>query len=642
VRRILVTFLFLAACGGSDGEGPAADAGGGADAAPPSPCNPVVGDDCVTPFPSTYYEKSASTTTGVAVAIPREVMPITISGSVIEPDRLNSHDGFSPSTPFIVYFQAGVDVTQLPTLADLADTVLATSPIQVIAADTGARVPLFAELDANAAPGDRQALLIRPQVRLRAGARYIVALVKLRDAKGQPLVVAPFASLRDGHPTAAVAGLKLKYDDIFDHLSQAGLQRADLTLAWDVIIASDAGLTSHLVAMRDAALAAADAGSLHYRVVSSKDTPDEAHRLREVQLMAEAPDYLMATDQGGLMRLDTGGQPQASGVREFPITVEIPRCAKDRAGPVPLIIFGHGLFGTAEATLPDSRILTVADDACMVLAGTDWIGLATPDLQAIVNIVLPDLNKVYYITDRLQQAHVNAQVMTRLLMTTIREDAALQVGGHAVIDPAALYYFGVSNGGVQGGTYMAISPYVARGVLNVPGCEWNLMMYRSTDFNMLYPLLDVIFPDALDRQLLIAGLQSEFDHTDPATFATHLLHDPLTPLGPKRVILQESIGDAQVTNIATRIMARTIGLSGMGLVQHVYGIPEAAGPLASAYTQWDRHITPLPPDVNIPAHDDNGAHGAIQGLPALQDQIRMFFQPDGQAVNTCGGPCDFP
>src|SRR5262249_2355431 len=160
------------------------------------------------------------------------------------------------------------DRTQLPTIDDLADSVKTTSPIQVFAADTGARVPFFAELDANAMPGDRQVLLIRPQTRLRAGARYIIALIKLRDAKGQPLVAAPSASPRDGPPPAAVAGLKLKYDDIFDHISQAGLARADLTLAWDVVIASDAALTSHLVAMRDAALAAADAGTLHYRVVS--------------------------------------------------------------------------------------------------------------------------------------------------------------------------------------------------------------------------------------------------------------------------------------------------------------------------------------------------------------------------------------
>ena len=94
--------------------------------------------------------------------------------------------------------------------------------------------------------------------------------------------------------------------------------------------------------------------------------------------------------------------------------------------------------------------------------------------------------------------------------------------------------------------------------------------------------------------------------------------------------------------MATRILARTIGVPGVGLVQQVPGITEAAGPVDSAYTQWDRHIEPKPPTTNVPAPSDNGAHNAIQAIPQLLDQIRMFFRPDGRVVNTCGGPCDFP
>ncbi len=143
--------------------------------------------------------------------------------------------------------------------------------------------------------------------------------------------------------------------------------------------------------------------------------------------------------------------------------------------------------------------------------------------------------------------------------------------------------------------------------------------------------------------MLVASLQTEFDHTDPISFAPHLLADPLPGAGLKQVVLQESIDDAQVPNLSTRILARTIGLSALGTVQPVYGITQVAGPLPSAYTQWDRHITPPPPTTNVPAPSDNGAHGAIQEIPELLDQIRQFLQPGGPVVNTCpGGTCDFP
>ena len=45
--------------------------------------------------------------------------------------------------------------------------------------------------------------------------------------------------------------------------------------------------------------------------------------------------------------------------------------------------------------------------------------------------------------------------------------------------------------------------------------------------------------------------QTEWDHTDAATWA---------PLVTKRVLIQEAIGDAQVSNASTRILARLLGL----------------------------------------------------------------------------------
>jgi len=99
-----VVLICLAACGGSS--------------APPEPapgCNPLIGDDCLTPFPSAFYETDdASSATGVRVAIPDGVLPEPRSGTALTPARLNRHDGVSPASPFVVYFKAGVDPTQLP------------------------------------------------------------------------------------------------------------------------------------------------------------------------------------------------------------------------------------------------------------------------------------------------------------------------------------------------------------------------------------------------------------------------------------------------------------------------------------------------------------------------------------------------
>jgi hypothetical protein len=651
--------LTLVACGqGDDPDLTAIDAGPtpdarGPDARPdalPAPlagCNPIVGDDCMTPFPSAFFEVAAATVTGVRVAIPDGVLPVSTGGTAISPARLNQKDGFSPASPFLVYLKAGVAEADLPKQDELAASIEPTSPIQIIEAMTGARVPLFAELDANAGGTARKSLLIHPMVRLKAGTRYIVAFVGVHDGAGQPLAPAPFALLRDqGAVPDWLAPLAPRYEEIFAALEAAGLARASLSLAWDVTTASDQAMTSHLVGMRDQVLALVDAGMVDFHVTSSTDTPDDVHRMREVVISVAGPSFLASSELDATMNFGADGQPALRGTTDFPVVVEIPKCAASADHPLPFVVFGHGLFGTAKDTLNDPRILEIADRLCMVVLGTDWIGLSTGDLPTVASSVLADLNNIAIVTDRLQQAHANVQTMTRLFMTAMKDDPALAIDGHPISDGAERYYFGVSLGGIEGATFMGISPDVVRGVLNVPGAEWSFLMWRSTDFNELYPVLALIYPDALDRQLITAAAQSEFDYADPATFAPHLLGtvaDPLPGTPAKRIIIQESIGDAQVSNRATEILARTIGLAGLELVRPVFGIVAGdPGPLDSAYTQWDSHAMPLPPTTNVPAQNDNGAHNDIQGFVPLKDQIARFFTPDGRAEATCGGPCDFP
>src|SRR5439155_19077121 len=141
------------------------------------------------------------------------------------------------------------------------------------------------------------------------------------------------------------------------------------------------------------------------------------------------------------------------------------------------------------------------------------------------------------------------------------DDPALQINGKAVTDGSEVYYYGISDGGIQGGAFMALSEDITRGALNVPACEWSLLIQRSSDFASLQQILDVELPDPLEQQFLLALVQFEFDYTDPASFAPHLLASPLPNSPAKQLLVQEAIGDAQVSNVGTRVLVRTIGLS---------------------------------------------------------------------------------
>src|SRR5262249_51825457 len=156
---------------------------------------------------------------------------------------------------------------------------------------------------------------------------------------------------------------------------------------------------------------------------------------------------------------------------------------------IPLLVFGHGLFLSAMDTLSYTEMQRIGNQQCAVWAATDWIGLSSNDIADIARGISADLNSVYLVQDRLQQAQINNLVMTRLLLSTLKDAPALSIGGRAVIDPTRAYYFGISNGGIQGAGLLALGPDLQRGVLNVPGADWSLLIWRSTDFNALKPLL---------------------------------------------------------------------------------------------------------------------------------------------------------
>jgi hypothetical protein len=614
---------------------------------PPEPqpgCNPLVGDDCRTPFPSSFYEiPDVTSATGVREHLPDDFLQVS-GATPLSAQRLNLRDGASPGSPFIVYFQDGVDASQLPGPDDLAPTVGADSPIVVLDMVTGARLPVWAELDALAGTGQRQALLIHPAVRLATDSHYAIALVGLRDAKGKTLAPAPFRALRDGAPlNDALTAMKPRMDEVFAALEAAGVARGKLTLAWDVHTGSDEDQTRHLVGMRDTALPLVP--TLGWTVTTQTDftVAEDPNRLREVTGTFTVPWFLSGSGPADPLQLDATGTPVQNGLGTANFVIEIPRCAETATAPLPVLYFGHGLFGDAHDELDTAYERYMNQYLCMVQIATDWIGLAAADLTTLPDAIGTDLNQLTIITDRIQQAHVNAQVLTRLFATRMKDDPAFAVGGQPVTDGKQLYYFGISDGGIQGGTYMALSEDVQRGVLNVPGGEWDLLIFRSTDFNIIHPLLSIVLPDAMDQQLLIALLQPEFDFSDPINFAPHLLHDPLAGSVAKDILVQEGIADAQVTNLSTRVLVRTMGLTGLDLEQSVYDVSTAAAPLPSAYTQWDVSPSPLPPASDTALMNDNQTHEGVRRLPAVEAQIKAFLAPGGVVTDQCAmKPCVYP
>ena len=170
-----------------------------------------------------------------------------------------------------------------------------------------------------------------------------------------------------------------------------------------------------------------------------------------------------------------------------------------------------------------------------------------------------DLSAFQTLPDRLLQSHVNALLAMRMMTGAFKDDPQFFLEGQSTIDPDERYYWGASLGGIMGGVYMTVSPDVARGGLGVPGQSFNLLLSRSVLFSPFFDVLIFNYADPLDISLFLAAAMLLWDRAEPTGFTSSLRGGELTDGFGHEVLIQGAMGDHQVTNLGTHMMARAIG-----------------------------------------------------------------------------------
>jgi len=638
VRPFALALALVAACGGDDGS------------SIPDDCNPLGGQGCMLPWPSMVYAKQdASSPTGFRLAIPRTAMPTNVDGITVEPDAFNRWDGFSAIAPILAMFPTGVSADGLPSWKNPDESLAADSPIVLVEADSGERVPFFAEVDQNTVDVDKRALIIRPLARLKPGTRHVVGIrntVRAADGGALPVPEA-FAALRDGnsfgHPRFDV--LKQRAPGVFAALEAAGVTKSELVLAWDFVTVSDEFIRRDLTAMRAAALPMiGDRGA--NLTFTTEDQPNTAETFKRYLGTFKSPDFLTTGESdSSILRRDASDVPVAQGLRDARFAAIIPACVQTQPLPRPTVIFGHGLFGSSEEYLDDQFVIDLAQDHCLIIIAGDFIGLSSRQI-ALAPLAVNDLNRGTQITEKLGQAVIDFIALENIARGPMAASDAFKFNGQAVIDPARTFYVGGSLGGIMGNTFMAYDPNITKGVLAVPGGNWSMLFERSTAWSLLMGAAQGAYDKPEYYQLNLAtSLGMGFEPYDPMTTAAHVTKDPLFGNPAKNILMWYAVGDCLVTNISTEMIAREMGLSMTApSVRPAWGLPLVEGTQANGITLYDEHPSPMPADTNVPPKDDNGTHSGVNRNPANLRQVEQFLLQD-VVVDECKvanapAPCD--
>lgn len=652
-------------------------------------CDPTDPALCLLPFPNDHFAKNdESTPTGLRLNLADDQMPANEDGARINAADYNAADGFSPGQPILTQVP-GLDNPAALTRTDAAPVnqigryAEADAPVVLLDTETGERVPLWVELDSQADSPGRTMLQIHPAVPLDPERRYVVALRNLKRADGSRIEArSPFREVRDSSNIWKVpAGMgdwqNLRLQRMIEELENAGIARKDLYLTWEFTVASDRSTTGRLLSIRDRAFETLGDTNMADRVVSGQApaftidsterfTPAQDSRIaRTVRGRVTVPCFL-APDcgVGGRYTLDGSGLPTRNGNWQAPFVCIIPRSAE--SAPARASVYGHGLFHVKEEVegLNHRRL---SHDHNIVQCATAQIGMSSDDVLNTLTGILPDLSHFPQLADRIQQGILNELFLGRLMVHPqgLVSDPAFrveeQVGGDPVITtgPATrLGYSGYSLGGILGGTFTAVAPDADRGVLGVPGLRFSLLLPRSTQYDPFGALLGASYPDPLERSLILSLLQQLWDRGEPNGFAKRITSNPLPNTPPHEALILAAIGDHQVSNFSTDILARAIGAGarqplidhdrwpGMDLgwgVPGITGYPFAGSGLIYADTGPTRPGpagTDPPPLSNLPNRSGVDPHSAVWSVPAMRQATSDFLQVNGKVTDPCGpDPC---
>lgn len=603
-------------------------------------CDPLVPEYCAFPFPNNVFSTDdEGAETGRRLALSAEMMPKAVNHEP-DPSRFNLSDGFSPaSTP--ITFIPGATTTGLADPLTIDSSLADDSPTILLDAETGERVPHWAELDMSHGDDDRRAFMIRPAHQFEPGRRYIVAIRGLVDGAGEAIAASEgFAALRDDLPSEdpAIDDRRGLYADIFERLSEAGVGREDLQLAWDFTTASATNTTERAVHMRDEGLDLVGPDGPDYEVTAVEMNPAPGLAMR-IEIDMTVPLYLDSPDAGGRMQLGDDGLPEPTGTAVYPVLVHVPESAFET--PAKLVAYGHGLLGSRQE-IQAAHLQAFAADGNVIVFATDWVGMAQDDLGHIADVLSTGrIDDFHTVPDRLQQGFLNAFVAMRMMRTNFAADPIMQGPDGSVVDASESWYFGGSQGGIFGSSYMALSPDVFRGALAVPGQPYNLLLNRSIDFANFFTLIDAVYPDKLDLRFLLELTQIEWDRAEPSGYSRHVIQDPLPGTAEKEVLTLVAIGDHQVTTLGAHVMARELGIPQIGPANRpdLFAIDVVEQPyMGSAMVEYDFGLPPEPLE-NVPMTEGEDPHGKLADIPIAAMTVEQFLRT-GVVETFCDGVCD--
>jgi len=394
--------------------------------------------------------------------------------------------------------------------------------------------------------------------------------------------------------------------------------------------------------MRDDGLGRLPQGGPEYVITSVTDNYSE-RLARVIDGEMTIPHYMTRRAVPGCtLVLDEEGIPVYQGEVSVPFTVAIPyKCVGVGAEKCPILVFGHGLLGDRTQVLGNHH-QDVANNHGYILASVDMWGMSSSDVASIALALSTDLSGLNIIPDRSHQGMLNQLALVKLLTGQFSEDDVMIFNGQSVVDTTRRFYWGISQGGILGGVYLAVSEDINKGHLGVPGAPYPLLLARSVDFDPFFAIIKSRYLNPIDRIMILSILGLLWDRCEPSGYLNILQRTP-----EKRCLIDYANGDAQVSFLGAYFMARSIGAKVFTNNVHclnettpIFGIDvePSLGPVTqgSMMIGFEYEGIGCGYVENIPPNGNTDTHSRPRVDPDNQANMNSFFRY-GEIFDICNG-----
>jgi predicted esterase len=540
-------------------------------------------------------------------------------------------DGFGLNEAIYLRFDGPLDPTSLP---DAATSMTADASVYLVNLDASspdfkARTPIAVKFRADPTAtlgGNHIVARPFPGFGLADGTTYaLVVTDRIRDAGGGRVApAASFAQLLGTGGDQITQDARGVYAPLLDYLDAPDDdERADVVSA---AVFTTQHATSIIPAIRKAIFAApAPVGAAVTSPSSNATFKTFTGTYMAPNLQVGDPPYHNPPE--GEIRVDTDGAAVVQRMEPMRFALTVPPGATP-AGGFPIAIYAHGTGGDYVSFIDDGTAGALALEGIAVIS-TDQVlhgprnPGGNPELD-FFNIANP-----FAMRDNSLQGAADAFAQLRLAQGLSIADGARTIK----FNPAKVFFFGHSQGGLTGPGFVAFEPSLSGAVMSgTGGLLYLALLYKTAPIDIPMLVQTFLRDDPVDEDNpSLALFQMWAEREDGANYAPLMVRHPGTapdgsPLARRNVFQTEGFTDTFTPNLSIEAFATALG----GDIASTVDEKDVAG-----LTLRGRSVMPPPFSGNLDGatavlaqykqQPGSDGHFVVFDIPAAQKQASGFL-----------------